>query len=240
MSFISRIMIDQSMRLIARALAAGRLQSIASGVEHIPRAGPALIVARHYHHLYDALALFASLQRPFHVVVTVDWIKNRPTRYFMETIARMARWPVLLRGDSPALGAMKNGAVLSQKDILPYQRKALRESVDLLIEGKVLVIFPEGYPNIDPHYSPKTKLGEFLPFKPGFVSIVGAAETRLNQAIPIIPAGFHYTPGKPWVARLNFGHPIFCKEFNGAREIIPYLEATVRQLSNASDSNGIS
>jgi 1-acyl-sn-glycerol-3-phosphate acyltransferase len=231
---MSGSIIHNSMRLIAHGLAAGRVQTVASGLEHIPRAGPALIVARHYHHLYDALALFASLHRPFHVVVAVDWVKFRPTRYFMETITRMARWPVLLRGDSPAIGAMKNGALLSRKDILPYQRKAVRESVDLLVEGKILVIFPEGYPNIDPHYTPKTQLGEFLPFKPGFVSIVGATETRLNQAIPIVPAGFHYTPGKPWVARLNFGHPIFCKEFNAAREIISYLEATVRQLSGVS------
>jgi 1-acyl-sn-glycerol-3-phosphate acyltransferase len=66
----------KSMRLLARSIAAGRLQTVSSGTEHIPANGPALIVARHYHHLFDGLALFAVLPRHFHIVVTLDWVQN--------------------------------------------------------------------------------------------------------------------------------------------------------------------
>jgi putative membrane protein len=57
--------IDKAMRLIARGVAANRLRTFASGLENIPADGPALIVARHYHHLFDGLALFAAVTRRF-------------------------------------------------------------------------------------------------------------------------------------------------------------------------------
>ena len=57
----------------------------------------------------------------------------------------------------------------------------MRQSVDLLVEGRLLVIFPEGYPNIDPNYTTKTEPDEFLPFKPGFVSIASAAEKQTKS-----------------------------------------------------------
>lgn len=74
--------IDRAMRAIAAALAAGRLNTIATGMEHIPARGPALIVARHYHHLFDGLAMFAAISRPFYIVVALDWVKSRPTKLF--------------------------------------------------------------------------------------------------------------------------------------------------------------
>lgn len=73
------------MRLIALALAAGRLKTCTSGAEHIPSKGPALLVARHYHHLYDGLALYASVPRCLHILVTLDWAKSH-------FIARLIQW----------------------------------------------------------------------------------------------------------------------------------------------------
>ena len=69
---VTEFIIDKSMRLIARGLAANRLRTVASGLENIPARGPALIVARHYHHLFDGLALFAAIPRRFHIVVTLN------------------------------------------------------------------------------------------------------------------------------------------------------------------------
>ena len=80
----------KAMRAIAAILRAGRLRTRASGTENVPALGPALVVARHYHHLYDGLVLFAALPRPFHIVVAIDWAKNRRMRWFMETI----NWPL--------------------------------------------------------------------------------------------------------------------------------------------------
>jgi len=240
MARFSEIAIERSMRLIARGLAAGRLRTEVSGFEHVPAEGPVLIVARHYHHLYDGLALFAALRRPFHIVVTLDWAKSQRTQYFMETITQIARWPVLLRGDALGLEAKNNAGLFSQKDVPRYQRKALRQAVELLIEGRIVVIFPEGYPNIDSHYTPKTKPNEILPFKPGFVNIAASAEKRFEREIPIIPAGLRYTRGAPWIAYLNIGEPTYRKRFNNARDLISHLETSVCQLSGVSTSGEIS
>ena len=68
----SEFVIARAMRTIAAILGARRLTTRTRNVENVPTLGPALIVARHYHHLYDGLALFAALPRSFHIVVAID------------------------------------------------------------------------------------------------------------------------------------------------------------------------
>jgi putative membrane protein len=229
----TEIIIEQAMRLIANGLAAKRLATVASGLGHIPSTGPVLIVARHYHHLFDGLALFAALPRHFHIVVTLDWAHNKPTRWFFATINRLARWPTLLRDDAVSRHLRHGHKLFSHRDVRQYQRTAMKQSVDLLAQGCVLVIFPEGYPNIDPVYTPKTQADEFLPFKPGFVNILTAAEKRLKQKIPIVPAGLSYTRGRPWTAYLRFGAPIYFDNQCGKRTLLDAVERAVKDMSTA-------
>jgi putative membrane protein len=220
------------MRIVARALAAGRLRTIAHGLEHVPPAGPALIVARHYHHLFDGLALFASLPRPFHVLVSLDWVKTRLTRWAMTQLTSLARWPVVLRSDGLTRTASGGRtALFSAADGMRYRRQGLRDSVQLLIEGRLLVIFPEGYPNIDPTYTPKRDLAEFLPFKAGFVTIARATEKRLRKPLAILPMGLRYKANGVCLAELHFGKPVWRKDFRSAEELVEYIEMKVKQLS---------
>lgn len=227
----SEIVIDKAMRLIARMLAAGRVRSVVSGLEHLPSHGPALIVARHYHHLFDGLMLFAGLPRRFHIVVTLDWARDKRSKLFFASLNRLARWPMLLRADALRHLSVNEENLFNESDLLRYQRQAVRQSIALLVEGRMLVIFPEGYPNIDPAYTPKTQPNEFLPFKPGFVTILSAAEKRLKQQIPIVPAGLHYVPGKPWIGHLRFGAPLRRDPRASNAALISALERTVKQLS---------
>ncbi|MGH7871552.1 MAG: lysophospholipid acyltransferase family protein [Candidatus Binatia bacterium] len=229
-------MIDKSMRLIAHGLAAGHLQTVASGLENLSAEGPALIVARHYHHLYDGLALFAAIHRPFHIVVSMDWVQNKWTKFFFETANRLARWPTVLRRDALTRRANDQRSFFTEHDVIRYQRKAMRQSVDLLVAGRLLVIFSEGYPNVDPVYTTKTEPEEFLPFKRGFLHIVAAAEKRLNQSIPIVPAGVHYTRGSPWIAHLRFGSPLYRDKNAAKEELVKNLERAVKHLSSESAS----
>jgi putative membrane protein len=229
----SEIIIEKSMRLIARGLAARRLKTVASGLENIPDHGPALIAARHYHHLFDGLALFAAIPRRIHIVVTLDWAQNQSAKLFFATINRLARWPTLLRSDAFDRRAGDPRGVFSQHDIQRYQHRAVKQSVDLLVEGRLLVIFPEGYPNIDPIYTPKTGADQFLPFKPGFIGIVSAARRKLQREIPIIPAGLHYKQGNPWTCCLRFGRPIYLDTNRGKEDVLSYIEKTVKRLSVA-------
>jgi 1-acyl-sn-glycerol-3-phosphate acyltransferase len=226
----------KSMRLIARAVAFGRLQTISSGIEHIPANGPALIVARHYHHLYDGLAMFAALPRQLHILVTLDWVKNTAMQSVMTRVTRLARWPVVLRADALQHKNDRGGSpsrhAFSLADVERYQRRAFKNSVQLLVENRLLVVFPEGYPNIDPAYTPKIDNHGFLPFKRGFVAIARAAERRLGASLPIIPTGLQYSSGKTWHAHVRFSEPINRESYASDNDLIRYCEEKVRRLSS--------
>lgn len=224
----SEQIIEKAMRLIARGLAARRLETIVSGLENIPANGPALIVARHYHHLYDGLALFAALQRPFHIVVAIDWAQSRAIRILMESLNRLARWPMVLRADALAL---KASPLFSTCDRIRYRRAALHESTQLLAEGRLLVIFPEAYPNIDPSYTPKSSAEDFLPFDAGFVNIASNVERHTGSGVPIIPTGLRYDQRKIWTAHVNFGKALQRNSFVNRRTFVRSVEEKVRTLS---------
>ena len=99
MNAIADFAIDQAMHVIARILTGNRLKTFAQGLENLPAYGPAIIAARHYHHLFDGLAFFAAVERRFHFVVTLDWAQSRHSKFLMSTLNRLARWPMVLRED---------------------------------------------------------------------------------------------------------------------------------------------
>lgn len=224
------------MQNIARLLNGGHLKTLVSGLENIPAEGPALLVARHYHHLFDGVALYQSVPRELHILVTLDWASARWLRCFMETAIRLADWPLVLRAD--ALTRRADGtrpqthSIFSEKDITGYQRRALRDAVRLLVDGKVLLIFPEGYPNIDPNYTPKKTADEFLPFNSGFAVIAAAAAKANGRAIPIVPVGLSYIKGPPWRARIDIGPARFAGNFPSRKALIAAVERDVKRLSN--------
>jgi 1-acyl-sn-glycerol-3-phosphate acyltransferase len=226
------------MRLVADFLARGRLKAQTTGLHHVPARGPAILIARHYHHLFDGVALHWAIPRRIHLLVTLDWATHPFTRHFMELLLYAARWPAVLRVE--ALERQQSGAQhkhgFTEADLVHYQHKALHESVRLLREGKLLVIFPEGYPNVDPHYTPKTRADQMLPFKSGFAAIAAAAEKRLGTKIPLIPVGFRYAVDRKWTAYTNFGRPLYAADFASRDALVKELERQVAALSHLSPS----
>jgi putative membrane protein len=198
------------------------------------------LVARHYHHLFDGLALYAAIPRQLHILVTLDWANNGPVKLFMAWATKVGRWPVILRADAVKRNANDNQRqrrnFMSPDDVARYQRKAMKDCLKLLTDGRVLVVFPEGYPNIDPTYTPKTEPNEFLPFKSRFAAIAAAAERRLSKSIPIIPVGFRYTEGEPWIAQVHIGTPNYTREFSSRESLVKNVERQVRILSDFSAS----
>jgi putative membrane protein len=151
-------------------------------------------------------------------------------------MTRLARWPVILRSDALRHHSQsqpsRHGSPWSLADAARYRRRSLSESIQLLNEDRLLVVFPEGYPNVDPTYTPKVNKEDFLPFKPGFVAITRGAEHRLGKTVPIIPTGLRYRAGKPWIVSVSFDAPVTRQDFSSPGELIRYCEKTIKQLSS--------
>lgn len=202
-------------RLAARALVRRALDLHTVGLEHVPRHGPAILAARHYHHLYDAAAILASVPREVHVLVAVDWLGSGRRLACMRRLAAAARWPIVWRAGA---GWRLN-------------RDGYRSSLDLLHEGRLLLVFPEGYPTIDPRGGRQRAADGFLPFDPGFLVLA----ERAGRGVPVVPVGLWYAPaaGGGWTVWLRFGQPEVAVGWGpaGRRAHLRAVEAAVRDLS---------
>jgi putative membrane protein len=201
----------------ARLLVERALDLHVVGLEHVPAAGPAILVARHYHHLYDAAAILACVPREVHVLIALDWLGGGTRLHVMRWLAAVARWP----------GVWRSGPRWR------LNRDGYRLSLRLLREGRLLLVFPEGRPAIDPAGNRTNDADGFLPFDAGFR---GLAE-RATPATPILPVGLWYAPrpGRGWTVWLRFGRPLYLTagERGQHRAQVATVEAEVRRLSTA-------
>ena len=199
-------MAGRTIAAAAARIAARRLDMVVDGLEHVPASGPLLIVARHYHHLYDGVMLLAAVPRRLHIVVALDWARTRRERAVMEWAVGAARWPALLRDDALAAGQQRSA--FRRDEVARYRLAAVRLAVRLLAAGAAVLVFPEAYPDVDPRFTPKTRPGEMLPFRPGFAVIRELTRRRTGMKVPIVPAGLAYEPGTRWRAALRFGRAL--------------------------------
>lgn len=147
------------------------------GLENIPTEGPVILVANHISYL-DPPLLGAAVKRPVHFMAKAELFRNR---IFGSILRRVNAFPV------------ERGAA---------DRKAIRRSLEILAEGNVLVMFPEGT---------RSKTGELLPGQSG------VAMLALRSRAHVVPAGIagtskvdreKYPPaGRPKIA-LHFGPPV--------------------------------
>lgn len=202
------------------------------GLENIPPYGPVLLVARHYHHLYDGSILTTIVPRRTHILVALDWIQSKAIRRFMETFCWLAKWPVVLREER--LEDTKNKSVYTLSESKRYMRSGIAMAVNLLRNGEALVIFPEAYPNVEPSTPPEQANDEFLPFKPGFAKIVEIAERGGKKQVVIIPTGFHYVyhaDKKRWHVTIRFGEMLLREDFASSQAFVQEIERRVKALS---------
>ena len=196
-----------------RAIAWWALRTMTDGVtveglERVPRTGPVLLAARHYHHLLDGAVLVHHLARPVHIVVGLDWTANARQRRWMERACAWARYPVILR---PATTGAHGGYTASE--VRRYLRSGVRDAAALLRDRRVVLVFPEGYPVVDPTASDATPRARdedgLLPFAAGFRTIADAARRGGAADIAIVPVGFRYEPrGARWRIAARFGAPL--------------------------------
>jgi putative membrane protein len=203
-------------------LARRRLDLTVEGEQHLPRKGPLIIAARHYHHLYDGVVLLATVPRPLHILVGLDWVGNPAGRAAMTALCRAAGWPVVLRRDG--------ARAVDDRAARRALRRATADALDLLASGHALLVFPEGYPNIDPGYTPKQGDDDILPFQPGFARLATLAAAR-GLDVPIVPAGLEYARGDRWRVALRFSESRTATRRTDASAVIGDVEREVRRLS---------
>lgn len=213
--------------------AARRIDLHVEGLEHLPATGPAILAARHYHHFYDGCLLVAVVPRPLKILVTLDWLKNPLGLRLMRGACEIVKWPVVVRSDSQV---RQGGARAARRQLLA----ATRESVGLLRGGELLLVFPEGYPNVDPGFTPKANDDTFLPFESGFLRFVALAEQDGVTCVPIVPVGFEYQRHGRWRVTVRFGHPARRSPDVASHAQVTAIEEQVRRLSgleHASDAD---
>lgn len=151
------------------------------GRENLPQSGPVIIISNHVGN-WDSLALGIAMNRQVCYMAKQE-LFDIPLLGFI--IKRLGAFPVKRGGGD---------------------RSALKAAQQILQEGKVIGIFPEGT---------RSKTGQLQPFK------AGAAVLAQRTGSPIVPVGLIDTKNifrKGWFRtfKVNIGPPIFVEK----REII--------------------
>jgi putative membrane protein len=198
---------------------------------HIPHDGACLLVARHYHHLLDGCAIYTATDRPLHLLVGLDWTGTGRLRWVMETLCCMSEWPVVLRPDALE---RENATPERRADARRLLRDATRSTAALLARGEAVLMFPEGFPVIDPHAGvARANPDSLLPFEQGMARLLSIAERRLDHPIPVIPIGFAYQDDGEgrWNITMRCGDAIRRSLDESLSQFEARVELHVRQLS---------
>ena len=234
---------DLLIDLFARITLALYVDLRVEGRDHLPLTGGVIIASRHYHFVFDALALERLARRPAHFWTALDWTNAAWQRLGMELLCKAARWPFMLRVDQYSLDRFARGeGAYRLEEAHPLLRVATQQAVALLRAGETLVIFPEAYTSVDIFPTPKDDGRSFMPFRPGFAKLAQLAERDGVTQVSILPAGFFYErltgPRRPawrfsrhkmWRVTLRLGEPATI----AARATPAEVDAVVAEVERA-------
>lgn len=223
-----------AMRVGAR-LAVNASDVTATSMEQVPKSGPVILAVRHYHHLLDGLGLLAHSDRPLHIMIGLDWVSTRRARWLMESLARGCAWPVTLRTredwQSDGEPVFEAASVYRPDEVQPYQHRAFRQCVELLGRERVVVIFPEAYPVIDPHTVRKPRRETLAPFKSGFARVAVTAARRHGRPVNVVPVGIRADAANQRRLAFGFGVPRLVTATSDVEGLVAHIRADICRLS---------
>ena len=172
------------------------------GTERLPATGPVLLASNHPNALVDALVIGCTLRRPVTLTAKATLLDSPVTR----RVLRAAGVVPLRRASDDA----RNGA----GGILDPSRNAnaFTAVLDVLEEGGIVLVFPEGKSHSDP---------ELAPLKTGLARMALMARDERRLTVPIIPVGLTFErKGEPRSRVLMYvGTPV------SADAVIPNADA---------------
>lgn len=165
------------------------------GVENVPPSGPVIIAANHVSN-WDPVVVGAAAPRTVCFMAKEEMFENQVLAKFFTAIHA---FPV------------KRGSP---------DRKAIRRALELLAEGQVVGMFPEGT---------RSKTGELMKPQPGVAMIALKARARVVPAACIgtrglVPCGWK----KPFVVR--FGRPVEYQEYYDCRLSTQVIERVSQDI----------
>lgn len=183
---------DRLYRLLAFGLQAFLWGGDLIDADHLPRRGPAVLVANHAD-AWGPIGIVSCVPRRLHAWVVAKMMDARlaPDYLRMDFVERQLRlkkpvssWvaSALSRLTVPLLTSMGCIPVYSDFDEM---RIPFEQSVDVLVNGGFILIFPE-----DPA-QPIDPLTRMSPFKKGFVRLGEYYFGRTGKALPFHPLAVH-------------------------------------------------
>ncbi|MDR2155260.1 MAG: MFS transporter [Burkholderiaceae bacterium] len=165
---------DYLLRFIAWVLSRLVYRYRISGDEHIPASGAALLVANHVSFV-DAMLLMAASPRPIRFIMDYRIFKT-PLLGWIFWLARCI-------------------PIASQKDDPEIYRRAFDTAAEVLRDGDLLGIFPEGG---------ITRDGQLQPFKGGVMKILERAQADGLTTVPVVPMALTHLWGS-YFSRIEKG-----------------------------------
>jgi 1-acyl-sn-glycerol-3-phosphate acyltransferase len=178
------------LRQLVKALVFLVIDVKVAGRENVPRKGSVLVVSNHLS-VSDPILIGVYLGRKPHFMAKEELFKNKPVTFLLRFLGA---FPVY-RGAS--------------------SRDALRQAIQVLKDGKVLGMFPEGKRSVQNELQP---------------ALLGSAVIVSHQRVPIIPIGFTGTEnirGLGWIwhrprVTLTIGTSFYLPEYSRrvSREVL--------------------
>ena len=220
---------DRAYHLIVSILEAFMWDGELVGSEHLQE-GPAVIVANHMGSI-GPVGICSSLPMrlyPWVLGATVDPVKGPENvrKDFVEKVLRLE--PPLSETVAEAICKISTPLLLSLgcipvPDSHEEQEATFQRSMDLLKQGKFLLIVPE-----DPKGEPIDPLTGIRPFKRGFLRIGEQYFKETGQRLPFYPTAIHEE------GLVIVGEPITYNPFNDARmerfRMVNLLEQTIKSM----------
>ena len=144
------------------------------GLEHIPEDGPVLLASNHPNALVDALVIGCTIQRRVTLTAKATLTENPITRTLLRAAGVV---PLRRTSDATRLGG--DGVLDPNRNA-----QAFRAVLDVLEDGGMVLLFPEGKSHSEP---------TLAPLKTGLARIAMMARNQRNlDTVPIIPIGLTF------------------------------------------------